>query len=329
MKALVYKNPHTLSYEDVDDPIPQKGEALVRIEYVGICGSDMHAYHGHDERRPAPLILGHEAAGVIVGGDGGIGRRVTINPLVTCQTCVACQQGDDNLCPERQIISMPPREGAFAELVSIPVRNLVDVPEDILLQQAALCEPIACGWSAAKKCRQYLGHRFINAKALVQGGGAIGVGAALSLRALGVENITLIEPHVQRATFIRQNIGFHVISQLPDQSMQFDLIIDGVGFEVTRNEASTYVRPGGVIAHIGLGSNQGGLDIRRITLHGISFIGCYTYSAQEFRETANAIFTHRFGALNWCDIRPLSEGSKAFHDIHQGKIEHPKLILKI
>jgi threonine dehydrogenase-like Zn-dependent dehydrogenase len=91
------------------------GECLVRVEAVGICGSDMHAYLGHDERRPAPLILGHEAAGVVV--DGPLqGKRVTVNPLATCGKCRACLSGRNNLCPNRQILSMVPRQGAFAEL---------------------------------------------------------------------------------------------------------------------------------------------------------------------------------------------------------------------
>ena len=170
MKALVYKAPRHLEYEQVCDPIPQAGEALVRIHYVGICGSDMHAYLGHDERRPAPLILGHEAAGVIVGGEGGLGRRVTINPLVTCQSCEACMRGQENLCSKRQIISMPPREGAFAELVAIPLRNLVDVPDDIELDKAALCEPLACGWHAAQKSQSFFADRLTGCKALVQRG---------------------------------------------------------------------------------------------------------------------------------------------------------------
>ena len=96
------------------DPVPGDGEDVVRIGAVGICGSDMHAYLGHDARRPAPLILGHEAAGVIETG-ARAGTRVTVNPLVTCGTCRYCKDGRDNLCTTRQIISMPPREGGFAD----------------------------------------------------------------------------------------------------------------------------------------------------------------------------------------------------------------------
>ena len=104
MKALVYNGVKTLDYQDFADPVVGE-DNLIAIESVGICGSDMHAYLGHDNRRPAPLILGHEAAGTIVGGPQD-GRRVTINPLVTCGTCPACTTGRENLCSKRQIISM-------------------------------------------------------------------------------------------------------------------------------------------------------------------------------------------------------------------------------
>ena len=105
MKALVYDGVETLTFRDVPDPVVADNEHLIRVEAVGICGSDMHAYLGHDARRPAPLILGHEAAGIIVGGPKD-GMRVTVNPLVTCGTCAACTSGRENLCPTRQIISM-------------------------------------------------------------------------------------------------------------------------------------------------------------------------------------------------------------------------------
>ena len=86
MKALVYIGPEALEHRDVPDPKPASGEILVKVESVGNCGSDMHAFLGHDERRPAPLFLGHEVAGTIASGPRD-GDRVTINSLVTCGTC--------------------------------------------------------------------------------------------------------------------------------------------------------------------------------------------------------------------------------------------------
>ena len=149
MKALVYTGPESQSYMEVADPVPSEGEVLIRDAHTGICGSDMHAYLGHDDRRPAPLILGHEAAGVIEGG-ARHGTRVTINPLVSSGTSTACLAGRENLCPERMIISMPPREGAFAQYVVMRDENLIDVPDDVSLDKAALAEPLSVSWHSAR-----------------------------------------------------------------------------------------------------------------------------------------------------------------------------------
>ena len=325
MKALVYTGVETLEYRDVADPVAAPDAHLIRIDSVGICGSDMHAFLGHDPRRPAPLILGHEGAGTIIGGllDG---ERVTINPLVTCGTCPACLSGRDNLCPTRQIISMPPREGAFAEYVTMPEANLVIVPKGISFEKAALAEPIACGWHAVRLGKVTMAGA--GETALVIGGGAIGVGAALSLIAQGITDVTLSEPNDVRRSYLEKAVDFKVIS--PDQlgDEMFDMVVDGVGFDATRATASAHARPGGVILHIGLGGGTAGLDIRRMTLQEITFTGTYTYTAQDFRDTAAAIFDGRLGPLDWTETRTLADGAAAFADIRSGSTAAPKIILK-
>jgi threonine dehydrogenase-like Zn-dependent dehydrogenase len=325
MKALVYDGPEALGFRDVADPVPAPGQHLIRVDAVGICGSDMHAYLGHDERRPAPLILGHEAAGVVIGGPRD-GARVTLNPLVTCGTCPACIAGRDNLCPTRMIISMPPREGAFAQFVTMRDENLVVVPDHVSLDAASLAEPIACGWHAVRLAKQALG---VPAQtALVLGGGAIGLGAALSLAAQGVGQVTIVEPNAMRRETLNGACRQTAIAPdaLPATAM-FDIVIDGVGYATTRATASAHARPGGVIAHIGLGEATGGLDIRRMTLQEITFFGTYTYTAQDFRDTAEAIFAGHLGPLDWTEPRPLSEGATAFADIRAGRTAAPKIVL--
>jgi len=327
MKALVYTGARTLDYREVPDPQPDEGEELIRIARVGICGSDMHAWLGHDERRPAPLILGHEAAGMIVGGARD-GERVTINPLATCSGCRACNEGRENLCPQRQIISMPPREGAFAELLAMPARNLVSVPDAVPLSHAALTEPMACGWHAVRLGREALGAAAEGARALVYGGGAIGFGTSLCLRAQGIDAITLVEANPLRRAELMQVCG--QVSVAPDAiptDTPYDLVVDGVGIAATRASASALVRPGGVIVHIGLGDAEGGLDVRRLTLQEITFIGTYTFTRQDFRDTAQAIFDGRLGPLDWMQTRPLSAGVQAFDDIHSGAVAAPKILL--
>ncbi|MFN3169825.1 MAG: alcohol dehydrogenase catalytic domain-containing protein [Hyphomicrobiales bacterium] len=327
MKALVYTAPKALEYRDVANPVASAGEVLVRVESVGICGSDMHAFLGHDERRPAPLILGHEVSGTLTSGPN-TGQRVTVNPLVTCGHCKACVSGRDNLCPDRQIISMQPREGGFAEQLTMPERNLVALPDTISTDQAALAEPIACGWHAVRLGNALLSNPS-DAKALVMGGGAIGLGAALSLQAQGISNVLIVEPNTQRRAYLDDQCGQTSIA--PEnlaETQQFDIIVDGVGIEASRAQASAHTKPGGVIVHIGLGSATGGLDIRRMTLQEITFIGTYTYTAQDFRDTAQAMFEGRLGALDWTDNWPLEDGQAAFQAIRAGTVAAPKILLK-
>ena len=322
MKALVYDGVEQLGFRDVPDAAPRPGEHLIRVEAVGICGSDMHAYLGHDARRPAPLILGHEAAGVIVGGPRD-GMRVTVNPLVTCRTCTACTSGRENLCADRQIISMPPREGAFAQYIAMPESNLVEVPKAVTFAKACLAEPLAVSWHASRLALEAL-HPSLDKRALVIGGGAIGLAAALALGAMGIEDVTVAEPNDARRAFLAERCGQKTVAAAQGQ---FPVVIDAVGYAATRAVASALAQPGGVITHVGLGEDTGGLDIRRMTLQEITFIGPYTYTAQDFRDTAAAIFDGRLGALDWIDERPLSGGFEAFQDLRQGAVAAPKIVL--
>jgi threonine dehydrogenase-like Zn-dependent dehydrogenase len=321
MKALIYDAPERLGFRDAPEPVAVEGEHLIRVEAVGICGSDMHAYLGHDDRRPAPLILGHEAAGVIVVGPDK-GRRVTINPLVTCGDCAACKAGRENLCETRQIISMPPREGAFAQFVAMPERNLVTVPEEVPLDRAALAEPLAVSWHTVRLALQAAPGAD---RALVLGGGAIGLAAALALTAMGVAGVTVVEPNVSRREFLSGVCDAEVLAEADGF---YDIVVDAVGYAATRAVASARARPGGVIAHVGLGEDTGGLDIRRMTLQEITFIGTYTYTAQDFRDTAQALFDGRLGPLDWFETRGLHEGAAAFADLRAGKVAAPKIVLR-
>jgi threonine dehydrogenase-like Zn-dependent dehydrogenase len=257
MKALVYTGVERLEIRDVPDPEPNDGEHLIKIEAVGICGSDMHAYLGHDARRPAPLILGHEGAGTIVSGPKA-GTRVTINPLVTCGTCMACRSGRENLCAHREIISMPPREGAFAQFVTMPERNLVVVPDYIPMQIAALAEPLAVSWHAARLAIEAL-HPGMERRALVIGGGAIGLAAALALTAMGIEDVVIAEPNDTRCAFLNESCGQQAGKPADGQ---FPIVVDAVGYAATRAAASECASPGGVIAHVGLGEDTGALKLK-------------------------------------------------------------------
>ncbi len=328
MKALVYTGPETSDYRDVAEPIPKAGEVVVRIAAVGLCGSDMHAFLGHDARRPAPLILGHEAVGTVEE----TGERVAINPLVSCGQCEDCEAGRDNLCPERQIISMPPREGAFAERIAMPVRNLTPIPDGVPFERAVLTEPLACGWHALKLAARTaikpIVKPIVETRVVILGGGAIGLGAALCAKAFGYRSITIAEPNADRRARLAEAGDFTL--RHPDEAMRKDmgaeLVIDAAGFSATRAAACALARPGGTIVHIGLGSGEGGVDARRLTLQEITFAGAYTYTTQDFAETAAAIFEGRLGDMAWAEARSLSDGASTLRDMAGGRIAAPKIV---
>jgi 2-desacetyl-2-hydroxyethyl bacteriochlorophyllide A dehydrogenase len=326
MQALVYTAPNTLVLRETAIPEPGPGEVLVRIAAVGICGSDMHAYHGHDTRRPAPLVLGHEAAGTIVSGPRQ-GERVTINPLVVDPNCPAARAGRPHLSPTRQIISMPPRPGAFAEYVTIPERNVVPISDALNFRSAALAEPLAVAWHAVRIGFARLDQPAESAAVLVLGGGAIGLAAALVARRAGVRALWIAEPNAERRALLAKQGGMQAFDPSDGGPSEVDLVIDAVGAAATRATASRVVRPGGVIVHVGLLPGNEGFDIRRITLQEINLSGSYCYTPEDFAETVAAMEAGELGSLDWVDERPLSMGQQAFADLDRGAVGAAKVIL--
>lgn len=330
MKALVYTAPNQLELQDLPLPVPLLGEELIRVEAVGICGSDMHAYHGHDSRRPPPLVLGHEAAGRIVGGARD-GERVTINPLVVDPTCPYAIEGRWHLSPTRQIISMPPREGAFAQFIRIPTRNIVPIADDFNIEHAALAEPVAVAWHAVKLGMDKLHLPLASCRVTVLGGGAIGLACALVLKHFGAKDIHLGEPNSFRRETALAALTLNAYTpnskeQPSENSM--DLVIDAVGAVATRVTASQLVRPGGVIVHVGLLPGLEGLDIRKVTLQEITVTGAYCYTPIDFLQTVEALYKGHLGNLNWYETRPLIEGAEAFKAMDSGQLRAAKIILK-
>ncbi len=196
MKALVYTAPDEVIYRDEPAPALADGEVVLQIEAVGICGSDMHAYHGHDPRRVPPMILGHEFCGMIVAGPGR-GRRTTGNPLIACGVCEFCAQGRNNLCANRSMVGMT-RAGAYAEMMSIPAQSLVDVPQDMDPVKVALVEPAATALHALNLVMRASLRPLPECAVLVIGGGAIGMLAALLARSYGVRRLAVAETNALR-----------------------------------------------------------------------------------------------------------------------------------
>jgi L-iditol 2-dehydrogenase len=330
MKALLYTGPRTLAWREQPDPAPGNDEVVVRVDAVGICGSDMHAWRGEDPRRPAPLVLGHEAAGRIVSGPNA-GARVAVNPMVTCGFCDRCLEGRAHLCAAREVISLPPRPGAFAELLRIPERNLVPIPDRLDCAKASLTEPLAVSYHAVNHGMRLLGRPLSASRCAVLGAGAIGLGCALVLAMQGAHEIHVGETSESRRRTAARAGAFRCYApgdagEPADSSI--DLVIDAVGATATRAAASRLARPGGVIVHAGLLPGSDGLDVRKVTLQEIVFTGTYCYTPVEFRETLDAIASGRLGSLDWLEERPLADGAQAFRDLEAGAVAAAKIVLR-
>jgi len=299
-------------FRDEPQPAASVGEVLIRVDAVGICGSDMHAYHGRDPRRVPPLILGHELAGEVLAGPG-TGRQVTVNPLITCGHCEFCVQGRNNLCSNRTMIGMT-RAGGFAQYVTTAASSVIELPAGMPTRVAALTEPAATALHAVNKAAGALTRPIAECEVLILGGGAIGLLAALLVRSYGCRRVQLGEPNPASAPG-------------PGES-SIDLVIDAVGSEATRKAALAAVKPGGVVMHVGLAGGASEIDMRKLTLAEITLIGVYTYTTADLRAAVVALHEGTFGELSWVEERALADGAQAFRDLDQGRAAAAKIVLR-
>ena len=329
MRALMYTGTNAMEIRDVPEPPLADGDVVLRIDAVGICGSDMHAYHGHDPRRVPPMILGHEFAATVVAG-AGIGRRVTGNPLVTCGSCEFCVQGRNNLCANRTMIGMS-RPGAFAERMAIPASCLVELPDGLPPVKAALTEPAATALHALNLSMRALVRPLPECSTLILGGGAIGMLAALLVRHYGCRDVVVAETNPLRRASLERAAGCRTYDPrdgTPPREGTVDYVIDAVGAKATRNTALATVKPGGVVMHIGLQDWASEIDLRRLTLAEITLIGTYTYTTADLRATVRALAAGVFGDLAWVEERPLADGALAFADLDAGRTAAAKVVLR-
>jgi 2-desacetyl-2-hydroxyethyl bacteriochlorophyllide A dehydrogenase len=329
MKALVYTAPNEVTYRDEPEPLAAAGDVVLEVEAAGICGSDMHAYHGRDPRRNPPLILGHELAARIADGPDA-GTRVTVNPLVTCGRCEYCVTGRDNLCAHRTMIGMT-RPGGFAERIAVPARTLIEIPQGMPARVAALTEPAATALHALNLAQRAMARPLPEARLLVIGGGAVGLLCALLAGTYGCRDLAVAEINPLRRGAAKAAGVLRVIDAAEPAALPHglvDLVVDAVGAKATRDAALAAVKPGGVVVHIGLADWASEIDMRKLTLAEITLIGTYTYSTADLRATVAALAAGAFGALEWVEERTLSAGAGAFADLDAGRSAAAKILLR-
>ncbi len=332
MKALVYTDTQELTYREEKDPVKTEGESILKVHASGICGSDMHAYHGKDERRVPPLILGHEVSGKILDGKFQ-DKNAVLNPLITCGKCEYCTSGSEHLCPNRVLLGMNipyERQGAFAELIKVPETNIYEIPDRLNIKEASVAEPTAVSLHAVLMGESSLKKPISECRTLVQGAGAIGLLCSLILSKIkGNKDIVMSDPNKLRLNECSKHFDAKFVGPTDKEikNDSFDIVFDTVGLEVSRQQAISVVKPGGTIIHIGLTQPSGQFNFRKATLQEVTFIGTYCYTNKDFENTIKILADKKIGELNWIEYRELKKGAKAFKEIHDGTCSSPKIVL--
>ena len=332
MKALVYTGVEELIYREENKPQEIPGESIIKVKASGICGSDMHAYHGKDERRNPPLILGHEVCGITQNGIYK-DKIVVLNPLITCQSCDYCKSSREHLCLKRTMVGMSKptqREGGLAEYISIPDKNIYTIPKELNSKEAALTEPTAVSVHAVFLAENNCKKKLSESNILIQGAGAIGLLCGLILdREKNCKKIIMSDPNKLRLDECSKylNAKFVDPNNKDLEENKFDVIFDTVGLEITRKQSIHTIAPGGIIVHVGLSQPAGDFNFRKLTIQEITVVGTYCYTNKDFKDSIHLLNNKKLGSLDWIEYRALKDGAKAFREIHDGTCVAPKIIL--
>jgi 2-desacetyl-2-hydroxyethyl bacteriochlorophyllide A dehydrogenase len=258
MKALVCTTPRQFDYINTEMPAPADGETLLKIERIGICGTDLHAFEGTQPYFNYPRILGHELAATIVETKAfgfTAGDKVTIIPYMHCGNCIACNSGKNNCCVNMRVFGVH-IDGGMREFVAVPDRALLK-REGLSLDELALIEPLAIGTHAVKRAAVANGE-FV----LVIGAGPIGLGIAQFARIAGA-HVIVVDVNDDRLQFCTTHVGVeHTINPLKQDVMESlkqitskkmpTVVIDSTGNLRAINNAFAYLAHGGRYVLVGL-----------------------------------------------------------------------------
>ncbi len=341
MKALLLSAPGRLELVDVPDPIAGPDDVLVRVKAAGICGSDIHGLDGSTGRRIPPLIMGHEAAGVIEAVGSSVsgwqpGDAVTFDSTIWCGECPFCLRGQVNLCDRRQVLGVSfgeyRRDGAFAELVVVPARILDTVPSGVSMVEAAFAEPLAVAAHAVSRA-PVAGPGAV----LVVGAGVIGLLVMSVLRAAGHERIVAVDLSPTRLERARAMGATDTIVATDDVGARIGELTDGRGVDVafeavgigsTIALATASVVKGGTVVLIGNVSPSVELPLQWTVSREIVLVGSAA-SAGEYPRALELIASRQVDVASLVSaVAPLADGAVWFDRLREPGTDLLKVILE-
>lgn len=264
MKVAVMNGIGKMGFETRPVPVPRDDEVLVKLDYVGICGSDLHYYEQGrigDYIVEPPFVLGHESGGVVVEAGKNVthlkvGDKVALEPGKTCGHCEFCRSGRYNLCPDVVFFATPPVQGVFQEYVAHEADLCFKLPENVSALEGALIEPLAVGFHAARQGDAHFGQT-----AVVTGAGCIGLTTMMSLKALGVSEVYVVDIMQKRldkagelgATAVINSSECDAVAEVMrlTNGRGVDLVLDASGAEVCVNMGIAMLVKGGRLVLMG------------------------------------------------------------------------------
>ncbi|CAM4348785.1 NAD(P)-dependent alcohol dehydrogenase [Paenibacillus typhae] len=332
-----------MEMREIEMPVPAEGEVIVKLEYVGICGSDVHYLeHGRigDFVVEGDFILGHECAGKVVQLGSGVkhlqvGDRVALEPGITCGQCEFCKSGKYNLCPDVQFLATPPYHGCLMDYIAFPENMAFKLPDNVSSEEGALVEPLSVGLHAAAQGGIRLGDRVV-----ILGAGCIGLVTLLACKAFGATDIVvvdIIEKRLEAAKRLgatqvinaRQEDVLGVVAALTDGA-GMDKVIETAGSEHTVKQTPYLVKRGGSIVLVGLAAK----DIIDFDFMQIMFKEADIKSVFRYRN----LYPAAIGAISGgkIDVKGIvthefsfEESQKAFDFVIDNKEEVVKAVIKM
>ena len=309
MRALVFTAPGTVAFDEVTEPNVGPDDVLVHVRMVGICGSELHGVKKPGFRVP-PLIMGHEFAGLTDDG-----RRVMINPVLSCGRCDMCTTGRRQLCRERRLVGVH-TSGGFGERVAVPTSAVREIPIGMGWKTAAMVEPIANAVHAWG-----LADRPAGARVGIVGAGPIGLACMLVAIDGGAKIVEVAERSEARLEVAR-SLGAARAAQ--DLDGEFDVTFDAVGSSSSRRAAVTSLRPGGTAVWLGLADETGEVDGSGLVRSEQRIVGSFAYTDDEYMRTAAII---QGWDLGWVSEYPLADGADVFARLMDGATQPVKALL--
>jgi L-iditol 2-dehydrogenase/L-gulonate 5-dehydrogenase len=300
MRAIVLHEPNRYSLEAVDDPIPEAGDAELRVRMVGICGTDLHVLKGHNPFVNYPLIPGHEYVGEVLNApeDSQLkpGKRVVAYPSRGCGVCRACRDGRTIHCPKFEFVGVTRSGGGFAEKAVAPDSQLIPLPDTIADVDATLIEPLAVAVHAVRRAG-IVKDTPQAPSVVVIGGGTIGLLIGQVARRFGAASVVLSEPLAGRRA-LASKMGIDALCNPAEEDLvefvigklgMVDIVFDVVATAATFLTSQTVLRPGGCLVTVGLPSKSAAIPYEMLFKKELSAVASRTYFRDDFAEAIGLI----------------------------------------